>query len=577
MKADPDPSAGAGIRNLSSKRAVIRYGLALLVTLLALALQGLIGRHIGNHAYLTVWAAVAFSALYCGLGPSLVSVLTGALGVWFFFLAPARSATLENPADIFNTILFVLLCDFIVILAEANRRAHAARAGQARVLDTANARLARELADVSRLHELSTRLLSETELVPLLNEVLAACADLLGTDRGIIRLYDDRAVTLKVVAQLGFGEEFLKDFGSLPAADPLFETIRQSRRRILVEDARTDPRFRELAPIGDKYGFTAAQFTPLIGGNGNFLGVLSNHFLMPHCPAERELRLLDLCVGHAVRAIERTRLEQELRAAHDALEQKVEERTSELQIEITERKHAELLLRDSEQSLRELSAHLLRTQDGERRRIGRELHDSVGQLLALLKIELHSLRSRVRSHEAAAAQKLAECCDLAEESIKQIRTVSYLLHPPLLEELGLKSAIPWYLEGFSKRSGITTTVEISPALGRLSSEVELAIFRVLQESLTNVHRHSGSSTAHVRLWMNEDLVCMEVEDHGKGIASHDDPRLPRPLGVGLQGMSERMRNIGGKLEVHSGNQGTVIRATAPSSQPAAASAKASSA
>ncbi|HXW56300.1 MAG TPA: histidine kinase [Candidatus Cybelea sp.] len=573
MSADPNTSPGAGIGSLRSKNALTRYGLALLATLLALGLQGLIGRLVGNHAYLTVWAAVAFSALYCGLGPSLVSLLTGALGVWFFFLAPP-SSQLKNPGDIFNTILFILLCDFIVIMAEANRRAQGVRARQARVLDTANARLARELADVSRLHELSTRLLSETELVPLLNEVLAACADLLGTDRGIIRLYDERAAALRVVTQLGFPEEFLKDFESIPAADPVFETIRQNRKRILVEDARTDPRFRELAPVAEKYGFAAAQFTPLIGSNGNFLGVLSNHFLMPHCPAEHELRLLDLCVGHAVRAIERTRLEQELRAAHDVLEQKVEQRTSALQIEIAERKHAELLLRDSEQSLRELSAHLLRTQDIERRRIGRELHDSVGQLLALLKMELHSLKSRVGS--GAAGQKLAECCDLAEESIKQVRTVSYLLHPPLLEELGLKSAIPWYLEGFSKRSGINTTVEISPALGRLSSEVELAIFRVLQESLTNVHRHSGSSTAHVRVWVNKDLVSMEIEDHGKGIESNDDPPLPRPPGVGLQGMSERMRNIGGKLEVHFGGQGTIIRATAPCAQPAAASAKAGS-
>lgn len=191
----------------------------------------------------------------------------------------------------------------------------------------------------------------------------------------------------------------------------------------------------------------------------------------------------------------------------------------ELAAEISERTTAEQRLAASEQSLRELSLRLLSTQDEERRRIGRELHDSLGQYLAMLKLNLDSMSSAAPGGSNGSAQQLAECIRLAEEAIREMRTISYLLYPPMLEELGLKSAIPWYLEGFSKRSNIRTSFEADPDLGRLSREKELALFRVLQESLTNVHRHSGSSDASIRLSAADGTVVLEIRDTGKGIPS----------------------------------------------------------
>jgi len=189
--------------------------------------------------------------------------------------------------------------------------------------------------------------------------------------------------------------------------------------------------------------------------------------------------------------------------------------------DITEHMHAERALEesqrkihDSEMSLRRLSLHLLRTQDEERRRIGRDLHDTLGQNLSVLKMKLESLRSATVQNQAAKAEELAECAQIASDCVKEVRTLSYLLYPPMLEELGLKSAIPWYLEGFTKRSGIQTTFEISPDFRRLPTEVESALFRVLQESLTNVHRHSGSPTADIRLLVNGQ-VTLEIMDKGK--------------------------------------------------------------
>jgi PAS domain S-box-containing protein len=232
-------------------------------------------------------------------------------------------------------------------------------------------------------------------------------------------------------------------------------------------------------------------------------------------------------------------------------------------------------LQDSEKSLRELSFHLLRTQDEERRRIGRDLHDSLGQYLSVLKMKLDCLRSAPANLQPDALAELDQCVQITEDAVKEVRTISYLLYPPMLEEMGLNSAISWYLDGFTKRSGIQATFEVSANLGRLDSDVELAIFRTLQESLTNVHRHSGSATASVRLSLDDSTFVMEVSDQGKG--AHSDTRLGENgqdgvggHGVGLRGMRERMRQVGGKLDFCSSPTGTTVTATVPIKKTSAA-------
>ena len=239
-----------------------------------------------------------------------------------------------------------------------------------------------------------------------------------------------------------------------------------------------------------------------------------------------------------------------------------------LQREIAEKQQAEMRLRESEKSLRDLSLHLLRTQDEERRRIGRDLHDSLGQSLAVLKMKLDSLVSAVgKRTDDEAADDVAQCIRLTEDSIKELRTVSYLLYPPMLEEMGLKSAIPWYLDGFSARSGIKTTLEVASDFTRLPRGAELALFRVFQESLTNVHRHSGSPTAEVRLFLKGGMGVLEVRDQGKGLPpgllEESSQDWMGQLGVGLRGMNERMRQLGGTLELTSTKEGTTVRAMVP--------------
>jgi PAS domain S-box-containing protein len=228
---------------------------------------------------------------------------------------------------------------------------------------------------------------------------------------------------------------------------------------------------------------------------------------------------------------------------------------------------------ESEKSLRQFSLLVMRRQEEERRRVGGELLDNLGQYLSVLKMKLDSLRPFAADRESTGEEELAQCLNLVEESVKEVRTVSYLLYPPLLEEVGLKSTIPWYLDEFTERSGIMTSYKISPDLQRLSNDANEAIFRVLQEALTNVHRHSGSSTADIQLFTKNDCVVLMISDNGKGMPPeilNPSHRGISPLGVGLRGMSERMRFLGGRLEITSSGKGATITATIPVASCAAA-------
>jgi signal transduction histidine kinase len=215
-------------------------------------------------------------------------------------------------------------------------------------------------------------------------------------------------------------------------------------------------------------------------------------------------------------------------------------------------------------SLRDLSARLLRLQDDERRRIARELHDSVGQLLAGLAMNLSAVRSDIeRLSKTAAALTDSEA--LVQEMNQEVRTISYLLHPPLLDEAGLASAIRWFIDGFAQRSKIRVDLDLPVDFGRFSPELETAIFRIVQECLTNIHRHSGSSIAKIRLLHRDSQVVVQVEDEGKGIPPEKREAMVSAgtPGVGIRGMRERIRQLGGALEITSDGAGTVVLARLP--------------
>jgi len=222
--------------------------------------------------------------------------------------------------------------------------------------------------------------------------------------------------------------------------------------------------------------------------------------------------------------------------------------------DITERKR-------SEEELHRLTAHLLNLQDNERRRLALELHDVTAQNLFAINMNLSRLQ-RGRVEPSEAREILAESRKLGHQSLQEIRTLSYLLHPPMLDQAGLVDALKWYVGGFIKRSGIKVEVLTIHEIGRLPAEIEMAFFRIVQESLTNIRRHSGSNTANIRLEKNEDHIILQISDQGRGIKTHSAER-DEGVGVGLPGMRQRLHQLGGSLIIESSDRGVVVTAIVP--------------
>jgi signal transduction histidine kinase len=301
-----------------------------------------------------------------------------------------------------------------------------------------------------------------------------------------------------------------------------------------------------LALIGAQYWFISPEHSLRIVGTAQVIGILV--FL--------SVSSILLAMGEV-----RRRREEVLYAAQRELEEAVQERTVELD--------------RTNQNLRELSARLMQLQDDERRRIARELHDSVGQMLAALGMNLATVGTDIE-RLAKTANTINDSAALVQELSQEVRTISHLLHPPLLDEAGLASALRWYIEGFAQRSKIKVDLEVPADFERLDRESETAIFRTVQECLTNIHRHSESPTARICIAASDGHVRVEVEDRGKGIPPEKQFEMASTgtPGVGIRGMRERLRQLGGSLDIHSNGKGTLIVARLPvavaSASPAAA-------
>jgi PAS domain S-box-containing protein len=300
------------------------------------------------------------------------------------------------------------------------------------------------------------------------------------------------------------------------------ERISDQWRRVVAEGTPLETEYR-LRHVSGDWRWMLTRAVPIRNPTGTvreWVGM--NHDITAHKLAEGALRL-----------------------SHAELESQVQQRTA---------------------SLRQLASHLHNAQDDERRRIARELHDSVGQYLVSVKMNLAQVNQPDLQQARAV---LSESDQLLDMCLAEIRTISHLLHPPLLDENGLASAARWYLEGFGKRSGILTTLDISEHIERLPQAVEMAVFRSLQETLTNVHRHSGSAKVDVRIEIKDGQIGLTVRDYGRGIAPEKLEHFRTAgadLGVGLTGMRERVTELGGNLQILSENPGTLVRVTVPAVQ-----------
>jgi signal transduction histidine kinase len=258
----------------------------------------------------------------------------------------------------------------------------------------------------------------------------------------------------------------------------------------------------------------------------------------------------------------------ELNAAHERLEQRVAERTAELSRALAQFESEVNVRKQVEEQLRQLSLHLMKIQDEERRHIARDLHDSAGQTLAAIKMSLAMLE-QIASGNPQNEKLLNDLNALADEALKEIRTTSYLLHPPLLDEAGFASAARWFAQGFTRRSGIQVQCELPETVERLPEAAELALFRVLQESLTNIHRHSGATAAAIKFFRNGRGTELQISDNGRGLSPEQIKRFHEAdggTGVGIAGMRERVRALGGELVVQSNGKGMTLAVTLPDRQ-----------
>jgi signal transduction histidine kinase len=293
---------------------------------------------------------------------------------------------------------------------------------------------------------------------------------------------------------------------------------------VLLADIKSDPSFATCWVLALKQGIRAAWAAPILSKNRKPLGALVLFYPTPYSPDKRDMGLIERVIHLAAIAIE---------------------------------------CHLNEEERRKVSRQLHQSQDEERRRIARELHDSTGQKLALLAINLSAVNDTTPTRYREKV--LAQCASLTSSISDELRTLSYLLHPPLLDDCGLDSALQWYVSGINKRIGPHVEVEITDKLRRLTEEAELAIFRVVQASLTNVHLHSKATQAVLRIEQNADEVIVTVRDNGKGIPDGvlDYSSHTNTLGVGIAGMRERMEQLGGRLEIETSGSGTKVRAIVP--------------
>ncbi|HEX8814934.1 MAG TPA: ATP-binding protein [Terriglobales bacterium] len=471
----------------------VKYALAAFVTVAALLLRGLLNPYFGtSNPYHTLWLAVVFTAWYCGIGPSILTIVTGAIGLWYWIMNPPHSFFGKNEHAYAGMLGFLVLSAIIVAMGESNRRMMERRERAEDGLKKAQEELEVRVRErTAALERKNAEVREQARLLDLANDAV-----FVKSAKGLITYWNQGAERL-------YGWTMTEALGH--HASNMLHTVFPVPREEVESSDTWEGELIHTTRDGSQIT-VASRWTTLRDEAGNPSGWL------------------------------------------------------EINTDITARKTAE-------DAARSLSSRILTLQDDERRRIARGLHDSLGQYLVALKMNLDGMAMTNGSQAAVAA----ECSQIVDKCLTETRTISHLLHPPLLDEAGFGSAARWYVDGFAQRSGIEVNLDLPVEVVRLRSEVEIALFRALQEALTNVHRHSGASKVGVRLSVDEKEVRLEVEDDGQGVPRGVLKRLlegAAQAGIGISGMRERVRELGGSMGIESDSSGTLLAVSVPILEPA---------
>jgi signal transduction histidine kinase len=342
-------------------------------------------------------------------------------------------------------------------------------------------------------------------------------------------LLDNEGIRLRPVAGPNAPKTWKEEIDNLEEGpyEGFCSAVEGQARALTVGDINSDPMFVVHREAALRAGLRMASFQPILTIENQILGALALSYPQRATWPKPDAEMIERAVHLAAIAIECYR---------------------------------------SEQELRDFSKRLSQSQDDERRRIARELHDSTGQKLCVLAMNLALVQNQVKSSETALRKMLSDCSSLTTDISEEVRTLSYMMHPPLLDECGLETSIQMYLRGINRREGLKVELDMPRRLARLSEEAELAIFRIVQASLTNIHLHSGSDKATVKIEHVQEGLTVTIRDQGRGIPSGVLERSPlgKGAGVGIAGMKERLKYLGGRLEIESSEYGTQVKATIPS-------------
>ncbi|MFY9905089.1 MAG: PAS domain S-box protein [Terriglobales bacterium] len=415
----------------------------------------------------------------------------------------------------------------------------------------------KDLADAARrqkaLFHLADELHRSVSIEDVYEAGLQAICGALQCDRASILLYDDQGV-MRFVSARGLSEGYRK---AVEGHSP-WRAGETNPQAVCIDDIDAAELGESLKATVKAERIRALAFVPLVS-EGMLMGKFMMYFDARHDFSEDEIELSLAIARQLSFAIDRKRADAALRQSEEkfrklsaSLDGEVRVRTSELEA------RSSGMVKQSEQ-LRDLSQRLLQAQDEERRHIARELHDSAGQTLTVLEMNLAQFLQEAQRSAPHLAKDAEETQQLVQQLTREIRTTSYLLHPPLLDESGLASALSWYIEGLRERSGLEIMLAISEEFGRLPRDIELVVFRLVQECLTNIHRHSGSKSASIQIAREGEAISIEVEDQGKGMSPEKLAEIQsRGAGVGIRGMHERVRQFHGNMQIESSGSGTRI-------------------
>ncbi|MCU1337020.1 MAG: multi-sensor hybrid histidine kinase [Bryobacterales bacterium] len=389
--------------------------------------------------------------------------------------------------------------------------------------------LAAELAAMTRLHEFSTRLLSSTDLKPLLEEVLNATMALQGADMGTVQLYNPAIGALEIVAQHGFQQVFLDHFATVHDTSPACGRALHQRARVVIEDVQIDAGFAPHRHIATSAGYRAVQSTPLFSRGGDPVGMISTYFRQPHRPSERDLRLTDLYALHAA--------------------------------ELIERKQSEAAVLRYQQELQALTATLIEVQERESKYLARELHDGFSQKLAVLAMDMAALAHRTEESSQELGGRLLDFTSQIGTLAKDIHRISHHLHPAILDDLGLAAALRNQCAAFSEQYGIPTEFAPNNIPRTVPDDISLCLYRIAQECLRNINKHAEATEVRVALNRSHDEIAMEIADAGEGF---DLDSIQGKGGLGLISMEERVRLVNGTFSIRSQpGKGTLVRVCVP--------------